>query len=162
MLHFLILDLLSDSRELTAEEITEHLLAEYEALFDVQTVRRKCNAYEKEGLLQKKKVGKTVVFSLDLSLISWIRDRENMADALSFYQIAESFGVVGNYLIEKLDHRNQSFRVKHSFCVHTLEDEILLKLLHVSSIRILYSILHAPSHKIIFQSVSFLRPLLFF
>jgi hypothetical protein len=129
VLHFLILDLLSDSRELTAEEITEHLLDEYEALFDVQTVRRKCNAYEKEGLLQKKKVGKTIVFSLNLSLISWIRDRENMADALSFYQIAESFGVVGNYLTEKLDHRNQSFRAKHSFCVHTLEDEILLKLL---------------------------------
>ncbi len=61
VLHFLILDLLSDSRELTAEEITEHLLAEYEALFDVQTVRRKCNAYEKEGLLQKKKVGKTAM-----------------------------------------------------------------------------------------------------
>ena len=129
VLHFLILDLLQSGGELTAEEITEHLLSEYEALFDVQTVRRKCNAYEKEGLLQKKKVGKTVVFFLDHTLSDWIRADEDMLDALAFYQMAECFGIVGNYLTDQLDHRGQSFRVKHSFCVHTLEDEILLNLL---------------------------------
>ena len=44
-LHFLILDLLQDGQARTAEEITDSLLSEYEALFDIQTVRRKCNAY---------------------------------------------------------------------------------------------------------------------
>ena len=51
VLHFLILDLLQDGTELTVEEITGRLLEEYEALFDIQIVRRKCNAYEKEGVL---------------------------------------------------------------------------------------------------------------
>ena len=129
VLHFLILDLLQDGAELTVEEITSALLEEYEALFDIQTVRRKCNAYEKEGLLIKKKSGKTIVFSIDNSLATWIKSNEDMLDALSFYQMAGNFGIIGNYLSEQLDHHNQTFRVKHSFCVHTLEEEILFDLL---------------------------------
>ena len=129
VLHFLILDLLQDGAELTVEEITGGLLEKYEALFDVQTVRRKCNAYEKEGLMNKKKSGKTVVFSIDNSLAVWIKSNEGMLDALAFYQMAGNFGIVGNHLSEQLDHHNRSFRMKHSFCVHTLEDEILFDLL---------------------------------
>ena len=129
VLHFLILDLLQSGRELSAEEITECLLTDYETFFDVQTVRRKCNAYEKEGLLQKKKIGKTVVFSSDLSLPDLIGTADNILDALAFYQMAECFGVVGNHLTQQLDFENQSFRVKHGFFVHTLEDEILRSLL---------------------------------
>lgn len=129
VLHFLILDLLREGMELTSEKITEYLLTEYEALFDIQTVRRKCNAYEKEGLLQKKKSGKAVVFSLDSTLAAWMKANGSILDALAFYQMAGCFGIVGNYLTEQLDFRNQSFRVKHSFCVHTLEEEILFPLL---------------------------------
>ncbi len=129
VLHFLILDLLQDGAELTVEEITSGLLEEYEALFDIQTVRRKCNAYEKEGLLKKKKSGKTVVFSIDNSLAHWIKSNEGMLDALAFYQMAGNLGIIGNYLSEQSDHHNQTFRVKHSFCVHTLEEEILFALL---------------------------------
>lgn len=129
VLHFLILDILQDGRPQTAETITDLLLSEHDALFDIQTVRRKCNAYAKEGLLEKQKIGKTVVFSLDLTLPRWLRSNENIQDALSFYQISEVFGVIGNELTEQMDWQNQTFRAKHSFCVHTLEDEILLSLL---------------------------------
>ena len=128
-LHFLILDLLQDGQARTAEEITDSLLSEYEALFDIQTVRRKCNAYGKEGLLTKKKAGKAVVFSLDSRLALWLRSTEQAMDALCFYQMAESFGIIGNEILEQLGGSNQTFRVKHSFFVHTLEDEILLTLL---------------------------------
>lgn len=129
VLHFLILDLLQDGAKRTAEEITDSLLTNYESLFDIQIVRRKCNAYTKEGLLQKEKNGKTVFFSLDNTLAVWIKANENVLDALAFYQMAEVFGIVGNELSEQLDHPNRSFRVKHNFFVHTLEDEILLALL---------------------------------
>lgn len=129
VLHFLILDLLQDGRTLTAEEITDCLLAEYETLFDIQTVRRKCNAYAKEGLLCKQKMGKSVVFSLDNTLADWLKSNENIKDALAFYQMAGNFGIIGNVLSEQLDFHNQTFRVKHSFFVHTLEDEILFDLL---------------------------------
>lgn len=129
VLHFLILDILQDGRALTAEAVTDLLLTEYEALFDIQTVRRKCNAYAREGLLDKQKKGKTVVYSLNLAPIRWIRSNEDILDALFFYQTAEVFGIIGNELTDQMDCQNQTFRAKHSFCVHTLEDEILLKLL---------------------------------
>lgn len=129
VLHFLILDLLQDGTERDAEEITDCLLAEYEALFDVQTVRRKCNAYGKEGLLCKKKAGKKVVYSLDDKIVAWLGSNENMLDALAFYQMADVLGIIGNELSEQMDFHNTSFRVKHSFFVYTLEEEILLELL---------------------------------
>ncbi len=116
---------------MTAEEITDDLLTEYEAFFDIQTVRRKCNAYQKEGLLQKQRKGKTVVYSLDTSLAQWLKSNETILDALAFFQLAGSLGMIGNQLTDQLDYQNQTFRVKHSFFVHTLEDEILLDLLNI-------------------------------
>ncbi len=129
VLHFLILDLLQDGKRLTAEEITDCLLTEYEALFEVQTVRRKCRAYEREGLLTREKIGKKVVFFLENTLALWLKSNEQVLDALAFYQMEEALGIIGNELSEQLDSRNRTFRVKHSFFVHTLEDEILLLLL---------------------------------
>ena len=95
VLHFFILNILEDGSALTAEEITDTLLSKYDALFDIQTVRRKCNTYAKEGLLQKQKIGKTVVFSLDNTLTYWLRSDENILDALAFYQMAGNFGIIG-------------------------------------------------------------------
>lgn len=129
VLHFLILDLLQDGRALTAEEITDCLLTDYENLFDSQTVRRKCNDYAKEGMLSKKKTGKTVVYSLDTAPVLWMKSNEGALDALAFFQMAECFCIVGNELSEQLDSPNRSFRVKHSFFVHTLEEEVLYALL---------------------------------
>lgn len=116
---------------MTAEEITDDLLTEYEAFFDIQTVRRKCNAYQKEGLLQKQRKGKTVVYSLDTSLAQWLKSNETILDALAFFQLAGNLGMIGNQLTDQFDYQNQTFRVKHSFFVHTLEDEILLDLLNI-------------------------------
>ncbi|MCI8860797.1 MAG: WYL domain-containing transcriptional regulator [Lachnospiraceae bacterium] len=131
VLHFFILDLLQDGDKMTAEEITDDLLTEYEAFFDIQTVRRKCNAYQKEGLLQKQRKGKTVVYSLDTSLAQWLKSNETILDALAFFQLAGNLGMIGNQLTDQFDYQNQTFRVKHSFFVHTLEDEILLDLLNI-------------------------------
>lgn len=128
VLHFLILDLLQGGEAMTADEITDALITEYDVLFDIQAVRRKCNAYVKEGLLKKAKSGKTVTFSLDSSIALWISANNNILDALDFYQMAGNLGIIANVLSEQFDHHNQSFRVKHSFFVHSLEDEILLDL----------------------------------
>ena len=129
ILHFFILDLLQDGKMLSAEEITDCLLTEYGALFDIQTVRRKCNAYAREGLLHKQKIKKSVFFSLDNTLTDWLKTNENIADMLSFFQMAGNFGIIANELSEHLDCQNQIFRVKHSFFVHTLEEEILFEIL---------------------------------
>ena len=44
--------------------------------------------------------------------------------------MAGCLGIIGNEILEQLESQNRSFRVKHSFFVHTLEDEILLSLLN--------------------------------
>ena len=130
MLHFFLLDLLQDGSKRTADEITNALVTTYDVLFDLQIVRRKCNAYEKEGLLCKEKQGKKLYYFLDLSLPRTLRSMEGVWDALSFFQLAEAFGIVSNVTLEQMDRKNTLFRVKHSFFVHTLEDEILLSLIH--------------------------------
>lgn len=136
VLHFLILDLLQNGKQLTAEEITDDLLAKYNIIFDTQIVRRKCNACEKEGLLNKKRIGKAVVFFIDNTLAVWIKSNENIQDALAFYQMAGNFGIIGNNLLEQYNFHNQSFRVKHSFFVHTLEDGLLIKILNIMNKKI--------------------------
>ena len=136
VLHFLILDLLQNGKQLTAEEITDDLLAKYNTIFDTQIVRRKCNACEKEGLLNKKRIGKTVVFFIDNTLAVWIKSNENIQDALAFYQMAGNFGIIGNNLLEQYNFHNQSFRVKHSFFVHTLEDGLVIKILNIMNKKI--------------------------
>lgn len=129
ILHFFILDLLQDGKMLSAEEITDRLLTDYGTLPDVQTVRRKCNAYAREGLLHRQKCKKSVLFFLDNTLTDWLKAHENIADMLSFFQMAGNFGIVANELSEHLDCQNRTFRVKHSFFVHTLEEEILFEVL---------------------------------
>lgn len=161
VLHFLIFDLLSDGRTASAEEITDRLLSEYEAFFDVQTVRRKCNAYHKEGLLSKEKNGKTVVFSLDSSPVLWLKSNKNILDALSFYQMAGSFGMTANYLLEHLDSENRTFRVKHSFFVHTLEDEVLFAILNAMNEK-MSVMLETRSSKNRMENTAFCVPLQIF
>lgn len=130
VLHFLIIDLLNNNKTLTADEITDNLLTKYNAFFDIQTVRRKCNKYTNDGLLTKEKLGKKVLYSIDNSLALWIKTNENIHNALAFYQMAGDFGIIANVLSEQLDIENNTFRVKHNFFVHTLEDEILIELLN--------------------------------
>ena len=49
-LHFIILDILADREKLSAEEITDRISSDYDLVYDTQTVRRKCNSYDKEGI----------------------------------------------------------------------------------------------------------------
>ena len=53
ILHFTLLDYLAQNPCCSAEMLTDALNLKYNLLFDAQTVRRKCNAYVKEGILKK-------------------------------------------------------------------------------------------------------------
>lgn len=128
-LHFIILDILADREKLSAEEITDRISSDYDLVYDTQTVRRKCNSYDKEGILAKEKSGKKVVYYIDTLSFEWLINNSEIFDALFFFQLAEAFGEVGHFITEQFDNSNEVFRVKHSFSVHTLEDEILLSII---------------------------------
>lgn len=133
VLHFMILSLLQHSDEgesFTAEEITEFLNEKYGKVFEQQTVRRKCNAYLQEGLLASRKSGNKLKYYCDLSLYEAIKNIQGLADALKLFQFTDSLGIAASELLDCMDEENDVFRIKHSFFVFTLDDEVLLKIFH--------------------------------
>jgi hypothetical protein len=129
MLYFYLPGCLDCSIGKTAEEITDSLLDKYGFLSDVQLVRRKCNEYVKEGLLNKTKSRKQVVYKKNPSFNELFNGFKSAADALCFYKMVSPLGIIGDTILDTISARNTIFHVKHCFFVHTLDDEILLGLL---------------------------------
>lgn len=129
MLHFYILDYLLKFKNQTADEIADGILEEYGIVFDSQIVRRKCNQYAKEGILAKEKNGKEIFYQLTPSFRQFLSEHPGLKHAVKLYQLTSPLGILGNTIMDNAGFENDLFRVKHSFFVHTLEDEILLLLL---------------------------------
>ena len=128
-LHFYILDYLEANKPQTAEEITDGILNSYHMVFDAQMVRRKCNEYAEEGLILKTKQGKKILYGVDDSNHQVLKENQGLNDALKLFQLNCPFGIIGNTLMDNLSIENDIFSIKHNFFVHTLEDEVLYKIL---------------------------------
>lgn len=129
--HFYILDLLRPGRELSAavmaEEIDETYLSRFPDAEPVETstLRKKLKEYEKLGLLQSRKQGKELLYSRvadRVELPPWV-------DALRFFSEVEPLGVVGSFLLDRLEEAPSPFRFKHHYLLHTLDSVILYRLL---------------------------------
>ena len=136
MLHFYIIDFLrkfKDSKECeelpTINAITDGILAEYGVLFEVQLIRRKCNKYVKEGILYKKRRKKELVYYLSPTFGEIQNDYPLLNDSMKFFNLASPFGFIGDTILDSIHDSNDIFRVKHSFLVYTLEDEIMANIL---------------------------------
>lgn len=129
MLHFYILDYLNHAGSRSADDITDGILSEYDKMFDPQMVRRKCNKYADAGMLIKEKSGKEVLYRLASSFQKILSAYPGLKHALKLYQLSSPLGIAGNTMMDNAAFKNNIFRIKHSFFVHTLEDEILLSLL---------------------------------
>lgn len=128
LLHFYLLDYLDETKGQTIEEITDGILEEYQILLEPQMVRRKCNEYEKQGLLWKEKQGRELLYGKREDFHEIIQKYPALLDAIKLEHLISPFGVLGSTILDTLSDTNQLFRVKHSFFVHTLEDEMLLEL----------------------------------
>ncbi len=131
-LHFYIMDLLADGSSLTAGEmmdrITDQYLSRFEKPFpmDESTLRKKLKEYEDLGLLHAEKKGREVHYSRTDS------DSPNLdtwADALAYFSEESPVGVIGSYLLDKLDNPESNFRFKHHYILHALDSDILCDLL---------------------------------
>lgn len=131
-LHFYIMDLLADGGTLSGKEIVDHINDDYLSKFsgsfslDESTVRKKLKEYEALGLLKSEKTGREVFYQRTdgetFDLTSW-------ADALAFFSEENPLGVVGSFLIDKLDRPSDAFRFKHHYILHTLDSDVLCDLL---------------------------------
>lgn len=131
-LHFYIMDILEGGRALSSKEIVDHITDDYLSQFsgsfslDESTVRKKLKEYETIGLLKSEKAGREVLYQRtdegSLDLASW-------TDALAFFSEEDPVGVIGSFLIDKLDQPSDAFRFKHHYILHTLDSDILCELL---------------------------------
>ncbi len=161
MLHFYLPGCLDGSIGKTAEEITDLMLDKYGFLSDVQLVRRKCNEYVKEGLLDRTKSKKQVIYKKNPSFNELFNGFKPAADALCFYKMVSPLGIIGDTILDTISARNTIFHVKHCFFVHTLEDEILLGLLSAMHGR-QYVTIHLKSSRNSRQQVITILPMMIF
>ncbi len=130
MLHFYLIDSLSDGSYLSVANLTEIICLKSEKIFDVQTVRLKCIEYVAEGILTNKKHGKSILYALSsLYFENLGKDFPLLPDAVKFFMESAPFGEVGSFILDNNDLVNDIFSFKHHYIVHTLEDGILFDLL---------------------------------
>lgn len=114
-LHFYILDIIREYGELSVSEIMDWICSDYLSSFDdVQlpdesTVRKKLKEYVGAGILQSRKSGRRVVYSLTdehTDIASW-------QDALDFFTETAPAGVIGSFLLDKCEHTSDILSFKH-------------------------------------------------
>lgn len=160
-LHFHLLDFLSDGKFCTVEELSNGLLEQYGLLFDTQTIRRKCKEYESLGLLSSEKRKKSLYYCLAPDDVTTLKSSPFLLSSFCFFQLVSPFGFVGSTLMDVFSLKNEIFRVKHSFFVHTLEEEMLFLLLQAikEKVCVTLEIQSSKNHR---DSTVTLLPLKFF
>lgn len=125
-LHFFIADVLKDGGDLTLKELTDIMNERYDMLFDEQTVRNKLKEYTAEGMIVTEKRGKTACYSLSPDRADeLLHSLPELEDMVKFFSESGEFGVAGNSILRSAGLSNDLFFKKHSFIVHTLEDEVI-------------------------------------
>ncbi len=130
-LHFFIMDILEEHEECSVSEIADLISLEYMAAFDdpreldESTIRKKLKEYEKTGLVNSRKQGKKLVFSKAENKVNI----DEWKDAVAFFSELEPLGVIGSFLLDKMDDVPDYFRFKHHYILHVLESEIMYALL---------------------------------
>lgn len=110
------------------DRINDNYLSHFDDAFslDESTVRKKLKEYETIGLLKAQKSGREVLYQRTddgpFDLRSW-------SEALAFYSEADPMGVIGSYLMDKLDEPCETFRFKHHYILHALDSDVLCEIL---------------------------------
>lgn len=126
-LHFLLLDILaSEERGCYLSDLTDRIydmLPESARLFDESTIRKKLKEYVGQGIVRAEKEGKKVRYSL-----CEITDVSPYADILDFFSEVAPCGVIGSFLLDKVDGHDSCFTFKHHYITSAPDSEILCAL----------------------------------
>ena len=130
LLHFFLMDLFRDQESLELRDILPMLEETYpdaigSMVLDEKTVRLKVQELADLGLLEKEKQGRKTTYRLVQDAVSL----EGLEDAIDFYSEALPMGVVGSYLLDKLDRQDSVFRFKHHYPMHAIDSEVTLAIL---------------------------------
>ncbi|MBO6157859.1 MAG: WYL domain-containing protein [Firmicutes bacterium] len=132
-LHFILFDILyAPEIILTLNEIMDSLdryLTSFREprMFDSSTVRKKLGEYAAEGIVVAEKHGKTMYYRR-ADTVAFTN-----ANALDFFSEAFPCGVVGSYLLDKLDAHDEHFAFKHHYITGAMDSEIVCLLFEAIS-----------------------------
>lgn len=137
LLHFCLFDILKNHPGSTAQTAAALLYEQYLSCFDdcempdTMTVRNKLNEYVAAGLFQKQKNGKTLhYFISDSKLDNALPEIINkLAVPIHFFENITPAGVLGYFIRRDTGQNPGIFSFRHFFASHTLDDEVLLKIL---------------------------------
>lgn len=131
MFHFYVLDILSDGKKYSLEQIIDIICDEYLScfenanLFDESTIRKKLKEYNKLGIIKSEKQGKKLFYYIQKDEINL----DSFKDAVAFFSEENPLGVVGSFLLDKYEEIPDFYTFKHHYILHALESEILYSLL---------------------------------
>lgn len=129
--HFYLLDILSSGEEYSAYEILDWIGEEYisnfenHKVFDESNVRKKLKEYVKLGILNERKAGREVLFSLNESQVNL----ESWSDAVAFFSEENPLGVIGSYIEDRNESSSGAFRFKHSYMFSAIDSQVVYELL---------------------------------
>lgn len=124
-LHFLLFDILDvPGSWYSLNEIMEKLdtyLADFSGAktFDSSTVRKKLQEYIKEGLIQTKKQKKSLLYGRTEGEVPVF------SEALDFFSETAPCGVIGSFLLDRMNREKDCFAFKHHYITQALDADIL-------------------------------------
>ena len=127
-LHFIIFDILCDPGvSMTLGEVMERIddyLSGFPMprTYDESTVRKKLKEYAKEGIIETEKKGRRLVYRRART------DCELDRDMLDFFSETSPCGIIGSFLLDKLDEREDYLSFKHHYITSAMDSEILCDL----------------------------------
>ncbi len=129
-LHFILFDILhtpgikKTAGELMTEIDNNYLSAfEKPMMFDESTLRKKLKEYCNEGIIISEKQGKNVYYSRAEST-----DLSSAVDALDYFSEAAPCGVIGSFLLDKVENHDSPFSFKHHYITGTMDSDVLAML----------------------------------
>ncbi|MBQ9746282.1 MAG: WYL domain-containing transcriptional regulator [Clostridia bacterium] len=129
-LHFILFDILhSPEVSLPLADIMllidEKYLAGFESpmMFDESTVRKKLKEYTENGIIVAEKQGRKVFYRRAESL-----DIAGLYDVLDYYSEVAPCGVVGSFLLDKLEGGEDIFTFKHHYMTGAMDSGVLAEL----------------------------------
>ena len=130
LLHFCLLDLFREQESLELRDVLPMLEETYpdtigSMVLDEKTVRLKVQELADMGVLEKEKQGRKALYRLVPDSVSLT----GLEDAIDFYSEALPLGVVGSYLLDKLDQKESAFRFKHHYPMRAIDSEVMADLL---------------------------------
>jgi predicted DNA-binding transcriptional regulator YafY/DNA-binding transcriptional ArsR family regulator len=126
-LHFILFDILSEptvERSIPdiLQEIDEKYLSCFDTpmMFDESTIRKKIKEYCEVGIICARKVGRKVLYHRGESL-----DLANLTDALHYFSEVLPCGVIGSFILDKMEEDTDAFTFKHHYITSAIDSGVL-------------------------------------